>query len=78
MRKIVKGNKEIIALNDRVLIECIFCNSNTAENDLKKLKIRKKTVLDEDEIYCFVDLFRGTPVILNEDLNDGEYMIEYI
>lgn len=77
MKKIVKGNEEIIALDDEVLIDCIFCNSSTAKNDLIKLKVRNKTVLDKDEIYCFVDLFRGTPVVLNEDLNDGEYMIEY-
>lgn len=78
MEKIVKGSEAIIALDDEVLVECIFCNSNTAKNDLRKLKIRNKTVVDKDEIYCFVCLFRGVPVILNEDLNDDEYIVEYI
>ena len=78
MEKIVKGSEGIIALDGEVLIECIFCNSNTAKNDLRKLKIRNKTVLDKDEIYCFVYLLRGVPVILNEDLNDDEYIVEYI
>ena len=78
MEKIVKGSEAIIALDDEVLIECIFFNSNTAKNDLRKLKIRNKTVVDKDGIYCFVYLFRGVPVILNEDLNDDEYIVEYI
>jgi hypothetical protein len=78
MKKIVKGNEGIIALDNEALIECIFCNSNTAKNNLRKLKIRNKTILDEEQIYCFVDLFMGVPVILNEDLDDGEYMVEYI
>lgn len=78
MKTIVKGSEGILALDDEVLIECIFCNSTTAKTDLRKLKIRNKTILDRDEIYCFVNLLRGVPVILNEDLSDDEYIVEYI
>lgn len=77
MRKIVKGNEGVLALDDETLVECIFCNSNTAKNNLREFKVVDKTIFDEDEIYCFVYLLRGVPIYLNEDLNDEEYLIEY-